>query len=156
MLKTNERRYKRTCGLCGLESSIRIKNIMGYVSLAGCRTLVSIWTQAIAGDRKRQNMVLSSAIVCDHDGSQTISQNCVSSMTADDRRTFCDRLRSYGKQPLIYSVSFLRLLVLSMEISKPAVLIGCSDSPSPPPPACHWSLCPRTWKIYVSLRTSMF
>ena len=55
-------------------------------------------------DRKQSQMIARrsqkiehGAIVCDHD--RRIAEVCFH-IIADDRRTFCDRLRSYGNQPL--------------------------------------------------------
>ena len=78
MLKANERCYKRTFGLRSVESSVRIKNIMGYISIAHRRTLVSIWSQ----DRKRSQKIEHGSIFCDRLRSwsrdRRRSQKCVS------------------------------------------------------------------------------
>ena len=72
---------------------VRIKIIMGYVSIADRRTLVSIWSQ----DRKRSQTIA---------GSQTIANDRGSGFPYDRRRSqnflrsaIRDRLRSYGNQP---------------------------------------------------------
>ena len=46
---------------------------------------------------RRSQKIEHGAIVCDHD--RRIAEACFH-IIADDRRTFCDRLRSYGNQPL--------------------------------------------------------
>ena len=51
-------------------------------------------------------MVLSSAIVCDHDR-----------RIADDRRPYCD-LRSYGNQPLLHIVHFRTCSSPSLRLSE--------------------------------------
>ena len=75
MLKANERCYKRTLGLHGLEALNHRSELkmdtelkMGYISIAGRRTLVSIWSQMIAEDRTMFYLLRSSAIaeVCFH------------------------------------------------------------------------------------------
>ena len=87
--------------LCCVESWIRIQNIMGYVSIADRRTLVSIWSQLIADDRKRSQSIAedrtwfyllrSSAIMIADDRSSVFpydrrrSQNILRSAICDPR-----------------------------------------------------------------------
>ena len=82
----------RALWLRSVESSVKIKNIMGYISIADRRTLVSIWSQdrkrsqTIVEDRTMFYLLRSSAISIA--GSQAIAEVCFH-MNADDRRTFC-------------------------------------------------------------------
>ena len=75
----------------------------------------------IADDRRRSQKIEHGSIFCDRlrssaitiAGSQAIAEVCFH-MIADDRRTFCDlrsairdRLRSYGNQPRVLSITYI-------------------------------------------------
>ena len=98
--------------LWGVESWVRIKNIMGYICIADRRTLVSIWShdrkwsQTIAEDRTWFYLLRSSAI--------TIAGDRRSVFPYDRRRSqnflrsaIRDCLRSYGNQPLAEQTNYL-------------------------------------------------
>ena len=60
---------------------------------AGFHMIADRRSQTIAIDRRRSQMVLSSAIVCDHDRRIADDRRSSFHMIADDRRPYCD-LRS--------------------------------------------------------------
>jgi len=88
----------RNLWLRRVESSVRIKNIMGYVSIADRRTLVSIWSQ----DRKRSQaedrtwfyLLRSSTITIA--GSQTIAELCFHMIADDHMETILKKWRMSG------------------------------------------------------------
>ena len=86
----------RALWLRSAELSVRIKNIMGYISIAELWFPYDRW---IANDRRRSQKTEHGSIFCDHDRRSVFpydrrrSQNFL-------RSAIRDRLRSYGNQPL--------------------------------------------------------
>ena len=88
--------------LRSVESWVGIQNIMGYLSIADRRTLVSIWShnrnrsQTIADDRRRSQKIEHGSIFCDRLRSRSQdrrrSQKCVSiwSQTIAELFAICD------------------------------------------------------------------
>ena len=82
----------RALWLRSVELSVRIKNIMGYISIADRRTLVSIWSQ----DRKRSQTISKDRawfyLLRSRSQDRGRSQKCVSiwSQTIEELSAICD------------------------------------------------------------------
>ena len=138
--------------LRNVESSVRIKNIMGYLAIADRRTLVSIWSQdrkrsqTIAEDRTWFYLLRSSAIVCDHDRRIAGDRR---SLFPYDRRRSQNFLRSAICDPrssaIIWKPALREHFVVLPDVTSPSSLM------TSPPARCHSQLSSFVWQHFLNI-----
>ena len=109
----------RALWLRRVESSVRIKNIMGYVSIADRRTLVSIWSQ----DRKRSQaedrtwfyLLRSSAIRIADDRRSVFPYDRRRSQNFLRSAIFCDHMETILKQRRMLRWCVTRPLLIGLK-----------------------------------------